>query len=110
MIEVARRYFFNAVHHLEGMPEPWGSTHGHKYTVEVVAAGEPDSLGMVVDTDLLDQRWHRLKESFEWQDLTDTLPCLTTVERIASFLLHNFPEAQRVTVWEDDDRWGRATR
>jgi 6-pyruvoyl-tetrahydropterin synthase len=110
MIEVARRYFFHATHYIEGAPHPWCEPHEHDYTVEVVAAGEPDSLGFVIDTDELDAKWRQLEPRFNHRDLTDTLPFLTSVENIASFLLSEFPDARRVTVWEDDSRWGRATR
>src|SRR5215204_3132902 len=74
MIEVARRYFFHATHYIEGAPQPWCNPHGHDYTVEVVVAGEPDSLGFVIDTDELDAKWvQELLPQFKNQDLTKTL-------------------------------------
>jgi hypothetical protein len=38
-------------------------------------------------------------------------PTSTTVEALAAWILYHFPDVVReVTVWEDDDRWGRARR
>jgi 6-pyruvoyl-tetrahydropterin synthase len=105
---VARLYKFEATHHVEGLADPWRSPHGHGYTVEVVAEGEGP---LVVDTDVLDAAWAPLAERLEGADLNEAVGGPTTVEDLAMRLLKEFPwPARQVTVWEDDDRWGRARR
>ena len=113
MIEVARRYRFTATHHLPDAPAPWNEPHSHNYTVEVVAAGdETDYRGFVVDTDELDVVWESLRERFAGRDLNESLPVVTSVEDIAAHILNHYwtTIVSRVTVWEDDDRWGMAAR
>lgn len=115
MIAVARRYTFTAAHRVEGLPEPWCSTHEHRYTVEVVCErelGKGESI--VIDTDVLDAVGYALANDLDGQDLNDATPTDTTVEGLAAWLLGRFSEAaahvREVTVWEDDTRWGRARR
>lgn len=115
MNAVARRYTFSATHHLDGLPPPYCDPHSHLYTVEVVAEGELDDDGMVIDTAALDARWDEYRRHFEGQDLNVTLrdDGPTTVEQISDNLLHVFRRdvsemVVEVTVWEDSDRWGRA--
>jgi hypothetical protein len=65
---------------------------------------------MVIDTDELDRVW-KTEFAFEGRDLNDMTPTSTTVEALAAWILYHFPDVVReVTVWEDDDRWGRARR
>jgi 6-pyruvoyl-tetrahydropterin synthase len=108
---VARRYTFSAHHHVEGLAEPWCSDHWHDYTVEIVAEQQALADGsMVIDTDELDRVW-KTEFAFEGRDLNDMTPTSTTVEALAAWILYHFPDVVReVTVWEDDDRWGRARR
>jgi 6-pyruvoyl-tetrahydropterin synthase len=109
---VARRYRFRATHHVPSLPAPWNEPHEHDYTVEVVA-----SLGIrvdvVVDTNIIDEWWQTLQSRFNGRDLNETLPCMTTVESIAWWLLRKAPidaAVTEVTVQEDDDRSGTACR
>jgi 6-pyruvoyl-tetrahydropterin synthase len=111
-VAVARRYTFVAEHYVEGAPEPWSKRHSHTYTVEVVAVGDPDERGMIVDTDELDRAWGEIVESLKGEVLNEVLPgCTTTVEDLAvlwlELLVQTVPISE-VTVWEDVDRWGRA--
>lgn len=110
MIAVARVYRFSAKHHVDGLAEPWCRPHGHGYRVEVVAESAGGTL--VVDTDTLDRVWAPLGERMEGSDLNETTPTVTTVEALAGWLLSVFqaevPLVRQVTVWEDEDRWGRA--
>jgi 6-pyruvoyl-tetrahydropterin synthase len=112
MIFVARRYRFHAYHSVPSLPPPWCDTHSHNYTVEVVAADESDT-EVVVDTDQLDACWAKIGPGYpnRTRDLNDTHDS-TTVEALARAWLDGFastiPQVVEVTVWEDDDRWGRA--
>jgi 6-pyruvoyl-tetrahydropterin synthase len=98
---VGRIYRFRGVHSLPGFPEPWCFPHQHDYTVEVVVAGGTDTLALDVAWDQfgLDGRVVNMNAVF--------LP--STVESIAEELLEHF-DALSVTVWEDQQRWGRAER
>jgi 6-pyruvoyl-tetrahydropterin synthase len=109
---VARRYPFRAHHHIEGVAEPWCHDHWHDYIVEVVAEAQaPPDGSMVIDTDELDRIWYDRLESRFRGDLNQSTPTTTTVEALAAWILYHFPDIVReVTVWEDDDRWGRARR
>lgn len=112
MIEVARRYKFTATHHVPELAAPWNEPHEHLYTVEVVAAGELDDRGIVIDTDAIDWIWQRLAEQFVERDLNVTIGD-TTVEALAVHLLAQFAVLDpvvRVSVREDDERWGSAAK
>lgn len=112
MIAVARRYTFAARHRVEGLAPPWNETHDHDYTVEVVAEAQAPADGsMVVDTDQLDAVWQTLGADLDGTDLNDATPTDTTVEALAAWMLDHFPApVNEVTVWEDNQRWGRARR
>lgn len=112
VIAVARRYFFNAEHRVDGLAEPWCSRHEHSYTVEVVAEEQFPAVGtMVVDTDVLDRVAHDVIAPLDGTYLNDSTPTSTTVEELAAWMLSRFDAPVReVTVWEDDNRWGRARR
>lgn len=109
MSQVARLYRFRGRHHVPGLPAPWCEPHEHDYTVEVVARGD---LPIVVDTDLLDRAWEVVQPAFVW--LATYAPRDTTVEALSHRWLNDLsaavPEVFRVTVWEDDTRWGSAER
>jgi 6-pyruvoyl-tetrahydropterin synthase len=112
MIEVARRYFFVATHSLPGV-EGYDEEHGHRYTIEVVARGSSlDGEGMVIDTAALDRIFEPMVKGWSGSNLNDYF-APSTVEVIADELLgevDHLPNAYAVTVWEDDERWGRASR
>jgi hypothetical protein len=108
VVTVARRYHFQAQHHipeLAGYDEP----HWHDYTVEIVVLSDPVRLS---DTARLDAWWVR-QPDHDGADL-NTIYEHTTVEWIAATLLGNAIESFvhpviSVMVREDDEREGRAT-
>jgi 6-pyruvoyl-tetrahydropterin synthase len=118
---VARRYKFAGRHSLPSAGPPWSEPHDHIYTVEVVASAEDLPEGaLVVPTDEIDAAW-----SAEWGegpptagdhvDLDDLLGAEnTSVEALAHRWLAELgaavPEITSVTVWEDEQRWGRCDR
>lgn len=120
MISVARRYSFVATHELDvpGIDDPaWTERHGHRYTVEVVAevgAAPGEGVAVVVDTDLLDDAADYVLEGLDGSNLNESVGGPTSVEDLAQrFLLRlrERPGTERlveVSVWEDDDRRGRA--
>jgi 6-pyruvoyl-tetrahydropterin synthase len=109
---VARRYFFDATHHVPAANPPWSEPHDHRYTVEVVAEGHMNLDAMVVDTDDIDAVWKDIHGLVNNADLNEALDKLeeTTVEEISYWMLEEFKSVGvvEVTVWEDEDRWGRA--
>lgn len=101
MTAAGRLYRFQAVHSLPDFPPPWSRTHGHHYTVEV--AGD-------FNHEAADALWDEMKSLYEYGDLNDVL-VPTTVEALAHHFLGEFATVEgirQVTVWEDDNRWGRA--
>jgi 6-pyruvoyl-tetrahydropterin synthase len=117
MIEVARRYRFTATHSLPGVPG-YDEEHEHLYTVEVVASADlpagGDPPGMVVDTAEIDRVLEPHVEAWRGTSLDDAFTVPTTVENIANALLvlvsSSVPQVSSVRVWEDEDRWGAASR
>ena len=112
-IRVARRYTFQAQHHIPGLGAPWNKPHWHDYTVEVVAASDTQ---LLLDTDRLDEAWDQVRPIFE--SFTDSnlneLYADTTVEALAVRWFDALRElvgdsVREVTVWEDTVRWGRVT-
>lgn len=79
--------------------------HGHHYTVEVVGTFNHEDADELWIGDMLPE--------YDGENLNDVF-ALTTVEEFAARLLSRFAAniegVRQVTVWEDDDRWGRATR
>lgn len=122
MVTVARRYTFRGRHHLPQLAAPWNQPHEHTYTVEVEASGpyqRGSLVALVVDTDRIDEAWATLAlpddPAVPVQDLDERYGAeRTTVEALAtrwlSELSQRVPQVSAVTVWEDDERWGRAAR
>jgi 6-pyruvoyl-tetrahydropterin synthase len=108
---VARRYTLRARHHLPDLAAPWNEPHDHDYTIEI-AAERDGHHAYVIDTDLIDAWFDEdVRPQMDGQNLNETLPVTTTVEAIADWILQRTPRDARitaVTVWEDQDRWGRA--
>lgn len=105
-VKVARLYRFRASHSLPGVAG-YDQPHEHDYTVEVVAEGSLDKDGMVIDTQLMDDLMEPLCHSLEDSDLND-FASPSTVENLADAFAAHAPDADQITVWEDDDRWGQA--
>jgi 6-pyruvoyl-tetrahydropterin synthase len=100
---VARLYRFRARHSLpEEWGEPWSHVHEHDYTIEIVAAGG-------TPTDELDEAVRGMLE-LEGTNINEVANP-STVEHLAERLLDELPDwAISVRVWEDQARWGSATR
>jgi 6-pyruvoyl-tetrahydropterin synthase len=114
--EVARRYKFRGEHSLPGLEPPWCDLHEHLYTVEVVAAADIEVPGvLVLDTDELDRAWDVAfpQKRNGLVNLNKVFGAsFTSVEALSSLWLRlirqTCPPVVRVTVWEDDERWGSA--
>ncbi len=100
-VALTRFYVFEACHHLPGFDGPAGRPHGHTYTVGVTAevAGDCD-----LPTENIDHFWDDFRGVLDHRDLNESLPCVTTVEAIAKWLLDAFhaelPAITRVYVQE----------
>lgn len=108
-VTVARRYRFEAEHHLPDFDAPWNEPHTHLYTVEVVA---DSGIGVtLVDTDHVDRAWKAI-EPVAGSDLNERY-AQTTVEVLAALWLVELRAAvwqvREVSVWEDESRCGRAS-
>jgi hypothetical protein len=99
MITVGRIYRFRAIHSLPDYPKPWCFPHQHDYTVEIVMPGD-------TDTAEVDATWEELR--LEKKGDLNAVFQPSTVEHIAETLRRYF-DAVSVTVWEDQQRWGRCS-
>jgi 6-pyruvoyl-tetrahydropterin synthase len=114
-LQVARLYRFTATHHVDGLSEPWNKPHVHNYTLEIVGQGEPDENGIIIDTDLWDAELAQVLEELDGGNLNEIVGGPTTVEDLARHFLAIMEWEEensmvvQATVWEDDERWGRAT-
>lgn len=94
---IAKRYTFEAAHHLPNHDGPCARPHGHSYTVEVGVLGNPKPIegsadeGMVCDFAVLDRAWSELALRLDHRDLNDSLPVVrTTCELLAAYVYEHF--------------------
>ncbi len=90
MYRIAKRFRFEAAHHLPDLPEghKCARPHGHSYTVEVSVAtsGELAPPGFVVDFAELSALGAYLNETFDHRDLNKVVDVAPTSENLARLL------------------------
>lgn len=89
MNRIAKRYTFDAAHHLPGLPDghKCARPHGHTYTVEVhLTAVDLDPPGFVADFATLDPLKTYLDATFDHRDLNTVVGFEPTSERLAQHL------------------------
>lgn len=117
MFEVGIRDEFAAAHAIRDYNGPCERLHGHNYRVEVVVAGgETDTRGIVVDFRDLKAMVRAVLSELDHRLLND-LPAFEraspTSEILACYIYGQLSEAvkvrglqlRRVTVWETDRAW-----
>lgn len=115
MVRIAKMFDFDAAHFLPQVREghKCARMHGHTYSVEVVAEGEPDERGMVVDYEELAAAWGPIHAVLDHRTLND-VPGLEnpTTEILAPWILERFstaiPEVVVVRVYESSSTWCEA--
>ena len=112
MYTIAKRFTFDAGHHLPHLPEghKCKRPHGHTYTVEVVLrADRLNGYDFVVDYGDLREFKRFIDETLDHQDLNVVLSCLTTAENIARYLYgwcqERWPQTYAVRVSETPNTW-----
>lgn len=117
MNRVAKRFTFDAAHHLAGLPagHKCARAHGHTYTVEVtLTAAELDPPGFVADFAALDPLKAYLDTTLDHRDLNTVVEFEPTSERLARHLYDwceanlNLPPAatvEKVRVSETPNTW-----
>lgn len=123
---VSKSFSFSASHQLEDLPEghKCRRLHGHNYVVDVeVCSLTTDSLGMVIDFDLLTAIVKPMIDQFDHRHLNDMLIRQPTSENLASAIHTRVkrdlqkaanrdsggPAGITVTVHETDKTWARYT-
>lgn len=92
---IAKRFTFDAAHHLPGMPEghKCKRPHGHTYEVELVLRGPVDKhTGMFIDYGVIADAWIYFDEKLDHRDLNE-IPGLgraSTTERLCGWIWQEF--------------------
>lgn len=99
IVEIRKRWTFDAAHQLFDHDGKCAQPHGHTYTVELAVTGpvqpvdgRPDG-GMVVDFGVLQEAWKIVEPTLDHRDLNDSLGewvDATTSEFLAVWLLQHF--------------------
>jgi 6-pyruvoyltetrahydropterin/6-carboxytetrahydropterin synthase len=114
MITIAKRFRFEAAHHLPRLPEghKCRRPHGHSYQVEVRLYGTPDDRGFVVDYADISATWGPLLAELDHRCLND-VPGLEdpTAENLALWIFERLaassigPWMSAVRVAETESSW-----
>jgi 6-pyruvoyltetrahydropterin/6-carboxytetrahydropterin synthase len=134
MVTCTRLIAFDAGHRVWGHEGKCANLHGHRYTVEVTARGELDSIGRVIDFSVLKERlggwvernWDHGVILHQGDPLVTRdeifgklahIPYNPTAENMAHFLLHEVAPEQlegtgvvvvKVRVWETPNCYAEA--
>ena len=119
MITIAKRFTFDAAHHIDTMPDnhKCRRMHGHTYEVEVELRGPAQADGMVMSYEDLADVWSRLHDKLDHRVLNE-VPGLEvpTTEALVLWLFDHLVALlggallQAVTVRESSTTWARLTR
>lgn len=112
MSTIAKRFAFDAGHHLSHLPEghKCRRPHGHAYAVKVILrADRLNGYDFVVDHGELRELKGFIDTTLDHQDLNEVQPCYTTAENIARFLYHwckqRWGQTSAVRVSETPNTW-----
>jgi 6-pyruvoyltetrahydropterin/6-carboxytetrahydropterin synthase len=116
-VRISKTFDFDAAHFLPHVADghKCKRMHGHTYRVEVLAEGEPDERGMVVDYAELAAAWAPIHDIIDHRTLND-VPGLEnpTTEILAPWMLERFwrsvPQVVAVRVYESSSTWCEASK
>lgn len=119
MITIAKRFTFDAAHHIDTLPvgHKCRRMHGHTYEVEVELRGPARPDGMVLSYEELAELWAPLHDRLDHRVLND-VPGLQvpTTEALVLWLFDHLVALglatllEAVTVRESATTWARLTR
>lgn len=120
MVTIAKRFTFDAAHHIDTLPDDHKCRrmHGHTYEVEVELRGAPKADGMVLSYEALAEVWGSLHDKLDHRVLND-VPGLEipTTEALVLWLFDHLVALMggsrllsAVTVRESSTTWARLTR
>lgn len=113
MTTIGRTYRFESAHRLPLLPETHKChhLHGHNYRIEILATGELDERGFVLDFAELDEIVLPLLKQIDHKVLNDVAGLENpTAELIAQWFLDRIDAASGVKVFENDDCYALVTR
>ncbi len=117
IIQITKRFTFEAAHALPYHHGPCARPHGHSYKLEVTVAGliksQPgaNDHGMVMDfADLVHLVQQAVIEILDHQDLNQITGCYTTAENLVVWVWDRLEAAglqgmQRIRLWETETGW-----
>lgn len=115
IITISKMFDFDAAHYLTRVApdHKCSRLHGHTYRVELVATGEPDARGMVVDYSELAEAWAPIHAAIDHRVLNDIEGLENpTSEVLAQWILWRitalFPAVVAVRVYESSTTWCEA--
>jgi len=116
-VRISKTFDFDAAHFLPHVADghKCKRMHGHTYRVEVLAEGEPDERGMVVDYAELAAAWAPIHDIIDHRTLNE-VPGLEnpTTEILAPWMLERFwrsvPQVVAVRVYESSSTWCEASK
>lgn len=95
MYEISKEFHFSAAHQLHGLPQehPCSRVHGHNYVVRIFLRGsELNEHDFLMDYRELDPIKNWIDSTLDHRNLNDVLPCKTTAENMAKYLLEVFKD------------------
>ena len=104
---------FDAAHKLVGYKGKCSRVHGHRWKVEVFVLGEKlNSIGILVDFEVLKQKLEKIVEKFDHSFLNDFKEIGNpTSENISKYIFKNLKglpnsvKLEKVRVWESPEAW-----
>lgn len=111
IVNLTRRFKFDAAHYLPDYDGPCSRMHGHTWFVDVEVTGvlDPDT-GMLMDFKELSEAMQPILDTFDHTILNEYLPHGTspTAENLAIFIAEGLEwvlkkTVKSVTVWESPD-------
>ncbi|HHQ45088.1 MAG TPA: 6-carboxytetrahydropterin synthase QueD [Candidatus Altiarchaeales archaeon] len=110
---VARRFYFDASHHLPEYKGACERVHGHTYRLEVEVSGEQRRDGMVLDfRDLKKVVQENVLDKLDHENLNKVLEN-PTAENICDWIwtqLEGEVNLHKVRLWEGEGKWVEKTK
>lgn len=95
---IAKRFTFDAAHHLPAMPDghKCRRPHGHTYEVELVLRGQVQPSGILVDYGAIAEAWQPIHDALDHRNLNDIAGLeMPSTENLVAWIYRWFYERSR---------------